>query len=193
MITISLTFLKSIEHTGIKVTFYEPQNVRSKEGKRLTNQEAKKDFRGHQVQSAREVSNLKTVNSFVGASTSASFAIGPLIIVVSSLFTNSLTGLSQFIQVIELCILMELFNFEFDPLVSNFLEAIREASGLDVLPIPLNEMSSGLHNSVAGVWKGKLSMIGSKPYLLQEIGYPGLFSMVIKFLLISSLNLNKFN
>ena len=133
-----------------------------------------------ELQSSRLKSNLQSINSFFKVFTNVGYPTVAGVLTVSSLFTNSLSGLSQFIQVIEFCILMELFNFEYDPVMGDFLEALRGATGLDILPMPLNDWASGLHNSIAGVWKGKLSKVDFKPYLFQEIGYPGVFILVRK-------------
>ena len=121
------------------------------------------------------MSNIKTGTKEV---TRIGYYLSGGLVILSSLFTNSLSSLSQLIQIIELCILMELFNFEFDPIIGDFLAGLREATGSSIVKMPLNDLASGLHNSGAGIWKGKLSMVGSKPYLFQEIGYPGLLMLV---------------
>ena len=178
-IRITLTFLKSIEFSTIKVTFNEPQRVKTKQGKKLSNREAKLEFRGIEVQTERQSSIQRTTNTIVRISMSVGYFIAAVVLMISSFFTNSLSSLSQFIQLVELCVLLEYFNFEFDPMIGDFLESIREAaSSLEILPMPLNDWASGLHNSVAGVWKGKLSEVDFNAYFFQEVGYAGIIMLV---------------
>ena len=164
----------------IKARFNKPQNVRTKQGKRLANTEAVVAFRGVEIQSSRLNSTLQSIRTLLKVSKNVGYMTAAGVLTVSSLFTTSLSGLSQFIQIIEFSMLMELFNFEFDTVLGGFFESIRESSGLDLLPMPINDWASGLQNSVAGIWKGKLSRVDFDPYLFQEVGYLGLLSLVKK-------------
>ena len=115
----------------------------------------------------------------VSAQGSRAGTVGSLtVLTVSSLFTNSLACMSKLVQIIEFSCLMENFNFNFDPVLGNFLRELADMTSLKFVPLPLSDLVSSTSNSVASPWKGKLSLVGMNPYVLQEIGYPGLLLLV---------------
>ena len=155
--------------------------VKTSSGKVLAQNQAAKQFQGVDLKSEREDWFLQLITRIMKGITWVGYYMGAGILAFSSLFTNSLSSLSQLIQIIELCILMELFNFEFDPIIGKFLAELRNVTGSTIFKMPLNDKASGLHNSEAGIWKGKLSRVGFRPYLFQEIGYGGILMLVSIF------------
>jgi hypothetical protein len=82
------------------------------------------------------------------------------------------------IQIIEFTSFMELFNVEFDLSMGSLLRAISEATEFNLLTVPTKSFYSELENGKATQWKGKLSEVGVAPYMLQDIGYPGVILLV---------------
>ena len=75
---------------------------------------------------------------------------------------------------------MEVFNFEYDPILGSFLRKLSEMTKFDLIPFPVNDWVSDVRNSKASQWKGKLSQSEMKPYYLQELGYVGVIMLVRK-------------
>jgi hypothetical protein len=81
---------------------------------------------------------------------------------------------------------MELFNVEFDQSMGGLLRAIAESTEFNLLQVPLQSLFSKVDNSVATQWKGKLSQVDIAPYMLQDIGYPGVILLVRIFTILIS-------
>ena len=146
----------------------------------MSNKSRRKSFSGVEVQTKTEKSRMASLTKIVGVTSTIGYSGAAGALTFSSLFSGSLSSLSHLIQIVEFGIPMELFNFKFDPVLGKFMASLRQATDFKMIPMPLNKLASDTHNSKAGAWKGKLSMIDMKPYLFQEIGYPGILIIVKK-------------
>ena len=73
---------------------------------------------------------------------------------------------------------MEYYNFAYDPNLESFLHRLNRLTSLDLLNIPADKYSNRPENSRATQSKGKLSSSELPPYLIQDLGYPGILTMV---------------
>ena len=176
----NLDFKQTVEKTELVATLNHPDYITSTSGKNLENSNSSRDFQGHTVlpEGVEEATEAFASVGGQGARAMAGSSAG--ILSVSSVFTNSLSCLSKLIQIIEFTSLMEVFNFEYDPILGSFLRKLSEMTKFDLIPFPVNDWVSDVRNSKASQWKGKLSQAGMKPYYLQELGYVGLIMLVRK-------------
>ena len=143
-------------------------------GKKSVNKNTNYDFRGHESVPKSLQNSIDGVGTASRQAASAGvFAfIGTL--TLSSLCTNSLSGISKLIQIVEFTAMIALFNFEFDPLLGNFFSQLAKMTEFDLIPFPINDLVSNLENSIASQWKGKISEAEIAPEYLQEFGYTGI-------------------
>lgn len=177
---ITFTFPETVEQTRLSATFDSDkiQYISSPEGKRLSHDRSEIQFGGYTVISEGFKKTIQAISSVTAASGAIS-STSTGIVVASSLFSNSLSFLSKMIQIMEFTAFMELYNVNFDPILGNVLRFIAEATEVELMAVPSENMYQKLDHGKAGIFKGKLSEIGIKPYLIQNIGYPGLLLVVI--------------
>ena len=173
-----MNFNQTVEKTTLVATLNHPDYIKSSSGKDLENKNSSRDFRGQTVLPKGVEEATETFASVGGQSARAVAGSSAGVLSVSSLFTNSLSCLSKLIQIIEFTSLMELFNFEYDPILGSFLRRLAKMTKFDLIPFPVNDWVSDVTNSQASQWKGKLSETEMKPYYLQELGYIGLIMLV---------------
>lgn len=74
---------------------------------------------------------------------------------------------------------MEYYNVSFDSVLSNMLHEINEATELKLFNLPIGKKLNTLENSKAATWRGKLTALDKPPYILQELGYPGIIMVIM--------------
>ena len=136
------------------------------------------EFQGYNIlpKQAKEV--IEVISKVSKPTTGAAYYGGIAALSFSSLFSDMLAGASKLIQIIEFSCMMENFNFDYDPVLGYFLSNLTEITNFDVIKPPFESTVSSTWNSVAAQWKGKLSELEIKPYVLQELGYPGVILLV---------------
>ena len=156
------------------VTLENPNYITSASGKNPVNKNTSSKFEGYQKvpESIQGTVDAIGAVSSQAASTGVAASVGT--ISLSSLFTNSLSSLTKFVQVVEFTGTIGLFNFKFDPLLGSFLSQLSKMTEFDLIPFPINAMVSNLGNSIASQWKGQISVAGMAPDYLQQFGYTGI-------------------
>jgi hypothetical protein len=188
---VTLKFLKSIETTKLRATVTQPDKVSTPYGKKLTTESAYTEFKGFQVLSTGQ-QTIVSISNFLTSGTTSFGTTGAVGVVSgASLFSNALAFLTKMIQIIEFTSFMELFNVEYDASMGGLLRAIANATELKLLNVPTGSLFSNADFTVATQWKGKLSQVDVVPYILQEIGYPGVILLVSKPKKTSFFNLSR--
>lgn len=175
---IDLKIINSIEKTQIKGEFFTPEKIRTSEGKILTNKVSTIEFPGMIVLSKGAAKLVGSVTKAGKISSTVSVSASSATLAVSSMFSNALASLSKLVQIIEFSALMELYNVDYDQIMADFLRKISSATEFTLLNSPFEKFVDTKDHSVASIWKGKLSKIGSQPLFLQDLGYPGILMMV---------------
>ena len=150
----------------------------SASGKKVENSESSVEFEGNRVLPESVDRMMGALTAGTSGSAAAILGTSSAALFIGSIFTNSLSFLSKLIQIIEFTGLMELFNVKFDQMMGQFLSQINEATEFNFVGFFTNKVTDTVENSIASQWKGKLSEKEVKPYLLQDLGYPGLAMMV---------------
>ena len=190
MIELTLNFTQTVEKTSMVTTLNHPDYITSSSGKNLENNDTKTDFQGYTVLPEGVAEATEAFASVGGQGARAVAGSSVVALSASSIFTNSLSCLSKLIQIIEFTSLIEIFNFAYDPILGSFLNKLSKMTKFDLIPFPVNDWVSGVRNSKASQWKGKLSESGMRPYYLQELGYVGLLMLVKSILVFIFLNQN---
>lgn len=177
-ILIDLTFTTSIPKSDLTVEILNPEKIKSMSGKTLSNNKSKIDFPGYAQLSKTAISTLNIISTSSKGTSAGALATSSGTVAVSSLFSNAMASLSKLIQIIEFSALMELYNVDYDQNMGKFLRSVNEATEFELLISPTEKIVDAVKNSIAGVWKGKLSKVDSKPLLLQDLGYPGILLIV---------------
>ena len=180
-IEIELTFLQPIERTIMIFRLAEKNKFQGVTGKKLSNSEYRLDFQGKKSMPKFLDSFVKSLVVVSKGGSIATIGTSGVAIMMGSFCSNSLSFLTKLIQIIEFTSLMELYNIPFDETLGRFLTQIREATDFKLTISFISRLTDNVGNSRATQWKGKLSLTGIKPYLLQEIGYSGI-AMMVKFL-----------
>ena len=175
---LKFNFKKTIKKANLIVQFLNRTKVKTTTNKVLKNSQFVYDFKGFTKLNSAAESTFKALSSVGPQAARATVTAGAGALTISALFSNSLSCLSKLIQIIEFSCLLELYNFDYDPTLGQFLNKLNEMTKFDLIPMPLNKLASRVSNSKAGPWAGKLSKVDTKPYLLQEVGYPGLLLIV---------------
>lgn len=89
--------------------------------------------------------------------------------------------LAKMIQIIEFTGLMEYYNIYFDATLAEILRAINESTEFTLLNLPIKDTVNTLANSKAAIFRGKLTALDFPPYILQDLGYPGILMILIYF------------
>ena len=156
----------------------DPDRVKSKSGKRLANSDAGFNFIGNTVHEPEDQRLNDALTETAVSESNNSFIVGALAFLLASAVSNRTAIFSRLIQIVDFCCLLELLNFKFDPVIGRLLRRINDGSGIQFLTHQINDWASGLRNSLAGPWRGKLSEVELSPYLLQEIGFLTLIMIV---------------
>ena len=188
-IQVTFLFNKTIERTTMELTLNNPEYIMSRSGKKIETEKIHYQFMGYRQDSETVVKTVETLGSVGGRGVRAMLIASAGALMVSTIFTNSLSFLSKLIQVIEFTSMLGLFNFEYDPLLSSFLSQLAKMTEFDVISFPLNKLVSNIENSEASQWKGKLSENHMKPYYLQDFGYAGVIMAVSEKILMEELKL----
>lgn len=76
---------------------------------------------------------------------------------------------------------MEYYNIYFDTTLAEILRAINESTEFTLLNLPIKDTVNTLANSKAAIFRGKLTALDFPPYILQDLGYPGILMILIYF------------
>jgi len=180
---VNIEFSASVPETIITASF--PSNIASMIstplGKSLSNHSSDLNFEGFIKNDKSLLFSLggtEIISSASGAVSSASTGL----VIISSFFSNSFSFLSKMIQIIEFTAFMELYNVHYDHTLGSILRFISETTEVEILEIDTTSVIDDLEYTRAGIFKGKLTEIGVKPYLFQNLDYPGVILILIYLL-----------
>jgi hypothetical protein len=168
-----------LDPTILKVFIGEQLRILNSQGESLTIREDQRNFPGFMFlkPGTQRVINKTLAVTEIAIAGSLFSSIG--LLTFTSFFSQILACLSKLIQIVEFTSLLEYYNFFYDPYLESFLSDLNKITSFNLLNIPQGKYKHRLENTEATQSKGKLSKTKLPPYLIQDLGYPGIITMVL--------------